>query len=51
MLPGKAIQQTWVGEPDFLNGRVVTMSPGGPGQLIDCEKCVSCGWSITVPAE
>lgn len=47
MKPGKAIEQTYTGIPDFIGGDVVTMSPGGPGRLIDCLKCVECGWSVT----
>ena len=47
MKPGKAIEQTYTGIPDFIGGDVVTMSPGGPGRLIDCMKCVECGWSVT----
>jgi len=45
--PGKATGQTLSsGLPD-LGGDIVTMSPGGPGTLIDCMKCPSCGWSRT----
>jgi len=40
MKPGKALDQT------FHTSREGTMSPGGPGVLIDCMKCVSCGWSV-----
>lgn len=47
MGPGKAIGQTYRGTPDFPGGEVVTMSPGGPGKLMDCWKCESCGWSTT----
>lgn len=47
MKPGKAIEQTYTGIPDFIGGDVVTMSPGGPGRLIDCLKCSKCGWSVT----
>jgi len=47
MQTGIAIQQTYTGTPDFLGGEVVTMSPGGPGKLIDCLKCPQCGWSVT----
>ena len=46
MKPGKAIEQTYTGIPDFIGGDVVTISPGGPGRLIDCLKCVKCGWSV-----
>ena len=51
MKPGQAIQQTWTGNPDFIGGEAITMSPGGPGQLIDCEKCISCGWSVMLSSE
>lgn len=47
MRPGLAIQQTYTGTPDFPGGEVVTMSPSGPGKLIDCIKCPQCGWSVT----
>jgi hypothetical protein len=46
MLHSKAIAQTYGGLPDFAGGPVVTMSPGGHGQLIDCLKCERCGHSI-----
>ena len=48
MKPGKAIEQTWVcGIPDFPGQTVgVTMSPGGPGKLIDVMKCPECGYSV-----
>lgn len=53
MAPGKATEQTWVGGiPDFLGdsagARGQTVHTGGPGKLIDCSKCVACGWSVTV---
>lgn len=47
MKPGKAIEQTYSGSPDFIGGAVVTMSPGGKGRLIDCLKCEKCGHSVT----
>lgn len=48
MEPGLAIQQTYTGTPNFPGDlRAVTMSPGGPGKLIDCLKCHECGWSVT----
>jgi len=48
MKPGKAIEQTWTGTPDFPgDAHCVTMSPGGTGKLIDCMKCAECGWSMT----
>lgn len=46
---GKAIEQTSVCHDRDMGG-VVTMSPGGPGKLIDCWKCPECGYSITIPA-
>jgi hypothetical protein len=45
MNPGKAIAQTYTGTKDM--GEVCTMSPGGKGKLIDCQKCSKCGWSTT----
>ena len=50
MKPGKAIQQTYTGTPDFLDGAVVTLSVGGPGRLVDCDKCEKCGHSVSVSA-
>jgi len=48
MIPGKAIEQTLTGTPDFPGDtRGITMSPGGSGKLIDCLKCEKCGWSVT----
>jgi len=48
MRPGKATGQTYTsGAPDFPGATQVTMSAGGPGVLIDCMKCVECGWSVT----
>ena len=47
MKPGKAIEQTCTGTPDFHGGEVVTMSPGGPGKLVECQKCSKCGYSVT----
>ncbi len=46
MQPGAAIRQTYTGSPDFPGGHVVTMSPGGPGQLVPCLKCKKCGYSM-----
>jgi len=49
MVPGKAIENTYVGLPDFIGDtHICTVSPGGPGKLVDCLKCPSCGWSVTV---
>lgn len=47
MRPGKATMQTFRGFADFPGGEAVTMSPGGPGKLIDCFKCERCGHSVT----
>lgn len=47
MKPSKAIEQTWRGSADFPGMEVVTMSPGGPGRLVDCLKCECCGHSVT----
>jgi hypothetical protein len=48
MTDGLAIENTWVGKPDFIGDtRCVTMSPGGPGKLIECVKCHECGFSLT----
>lgn len=41
MSPGKAIAQT------FDCSDEGTMSPGGPGKLVDCLKCEACGASTT----
>lgn len=46
MAPGIAIDQTYTGSPDFPGGEVVTLSPGGPGRVIECLKCPACGWSV-----
>lgn len=47
MQPGQAIAQTFTGSPDFIGGEVCTVSPGGPGKLVECSKCPECGWSTT----
>lgn len=48
MKPSKAIAQVFVGSPDFIGDTdCVTMSPGGPGKLVDCMKCEKCGWSVS----
>ena len=45
---GKAIEQTYTGTPDFPGDtQCITMSPGGPGKIVDCLKCDQCGWSVT----
>lgn len=47
---GQALAQTLTGVSDFPGDRhCVTMSVGGPGALVDCMKCVACGWSVTAP--
>ena len=46
MKRGIALEQTYTGSPDFPGGEVVTMSPGGPGRLVECMKCEKCGWSV-----
>ena len=51
MKPGKAIQQTYTGYPDFPNCAVVTLSPGGPGRLVDCDKCEKCGHSVATEGD
>lgn len=47
MQPGIALQSTLAGIPDFAGGEVCTVSPGGPGRLIDCLKCADCGYSTS----
>ena len=46
MGPGIAMGQTYTGSPDDLGGDVVTMSAGGPGEVIKVRKCRDCGWSV-----
>lgn len=50
MKEGKALKQTFTaGLPDFpgmdVNSKGQTVSPGGPGELIEVEKCPKCGYS------
>jgi len=49
--PSIALAQTWVaGAPDFIGETypsIQTMSPGGPGKVINCMKCPECGYSTT----
>lgn len=47
MKTGQALEQTFSGFPDFPGGDLVTLTPSGPGRLVDCLKCERCGWSIT----
>jgi hypothetical protein len=43
---GVAIINTLTGIPDFPgDANAVTVSPGGPGSLVDVLKCPKCGWS------
>lgn len=49
--PGIALESTVRGVPDFRDGYVITMSPGGPGHLVKCLKCPSCGHIVTAPPE
>ena len=53
MKPSKATDQTFTGgTPDFPGDtHAATLSAGGPGKMIDCMKCESCGWSVTALAE
>ena len=46
MGPGIAMGQTYTGSPDDLGGDVVTMSAGGPGEVIRVRKCRDCGHSV-----
>lgn len=53
LVQGVALKQTWVpGLPDFLGAFPVynmdgqTLVVGGPGKLVTCLKCPSCGHSI-----
>lgn len=47
MKPGVAIEQTVTGIPDFPGDKhLVTVSPCGPGLMIECMKCVECGYSV-----
>lgn len=54
MTSGIAVEQTYVGSsPDFPGDtNAVTFSAGGPGRLIACWKCPTCGLSlIASPAQ
>lgn len=55
MQPGIAIEQTYTtGLPDFPGddpaSAVQTISPGGPGRIVQCLKCTECGHSVSVGA-
>lgn len=46
MKQGQALESTLVGFPDFPGDPYpVTVSPGGPGRLVECLKCPTCGHS------
>lgn len=47
MLPGVAMGQTFTGMADFPGREVVTVSPGGPGVVVQCLKCNACGHSVS----
>lgn len=48
MKDGIALKQTITGTPDFHGDNyATTVSPGGPGIIISCRKCLCCGWSVT----
>lgn len=49
LVPGIALLGTATGEPDFPGDTAITMSPGGPGRLVDCLKCPGCGYSMIPP--
>lgn len=42
---GQALQNNFSGIPDFPGDSIVTMSPDGTANLIDCLKCEDCGHS------
>jgi len=45
--PGRAIENTLTGEPDFIgDDEVITMHYGGSGKVIPCLKCPECGYSV-----
>lgn len=47
LVAGKAMESTLTGIPDFPGDPYpVTVSPGGPGRLVDCLKCSECGHSV-----
>lgn len=46
MESGLALENTMTGVPDFPDGDVVTVSYGGPGKLVECMKCVKCGYTV-----
>jgi len=50
IIPGQALLQTFASVmPDFPGDKVgITLSPGGPGELVDVLKCRDCGHSFTI---
>jgi hypothetical protein len=44
-------RQTYTGYPDFIGGKCVTLSPGGPGRIVTCWKCPKCGYSFAPVAQ
>jgi len=53
MKKSKAMRSTLIGGlPDFPNdSHSITLCEGGPGKLIGCIKCDSCGFSMTLTKE
>lgn len=50
MKDGKAMVSTLTGMPDFYSDKhAITLSPSGPGKLVDVLKCPECGHSVTKP--
>ncbi len=47
MKDGVALENTYTGIPDFPGNSIVTLSVGGPGRLVNVEKCGYCGWSVS----
>ena len=49
MVAGTALAQTYVvGSPDSPGDeRASTFSAGGPGKMIECWKCPTCGRSVS----
>lgn len=46
---GMAMETLLVGTGDLdWKAPPVTVSPGGPGRMVPCLKCVGCGYSIIV---
>ena len=52
MVKGQALKTTFTsGMTDFIGDKsedaMVTISPGGSGQMVDVWKCPQCGYSVT----